>query len=73
MIAFHAAVWLKDFADAIDESQRGLEPAAERQQILGELRGLYAKALKRPPLIETVVEAAPSRPEASCEPDSSSG
>ena len=60
MIAFHAAVWLKDFADAIDESQRGLEPAAERQQILGELRGLYAKALNRAPIVEAVAEAAPA-------------
>jgi hypothetical protein len=55
MISFHAACWLKDYADAIDVKRKPEEP--DRRAILGELRGLYAKALNRAPIVETVVEA----------------
>ena len=55
MISFHAACWLKDYADAIDMKRKPEEP--DRRAILGELRGLYAKALNRAPIVETVPEA----------------
>jgi len=54
LVSFHAAQWLMDYANAIDTATK---PAVSREAILGELRGLYAKALNRPPIVEAVAEA----------------
>jgi len=69
LVAFHAACWLREYADAIDTRRH--RPADERQAVLAELRGLYAKALKRPPIIEAAAE--PAGDGAEREPESSPG
>jgi hypothetical protein len=57
-VAFAAASWLAAFADATDPKLRPApaEPP-DRERLMRDLRGLYAKALKRPPLVAEVVEA----------------
>lgn len=73
LVAVHCAEWLASYADKLiaeSERTRSIEPT--RQQILADLRGLYAKALARPaapPLVETVnVESATYPAEPVAEP-----
>src|SRR5215831_2224603 len=58
LVSFHAAQWLMDYANATDTRTA---PAISREAILGELKGLYAKALNRPPIVEAVAEPESDR------------
>jgi hypothetical protein len=60
-VAMQAAMWLKDYADALQAMSLGKVPnQLEREQILSDLRGMYTKALARAPLVETLeVQAEP--------------
>jgi hypothetical protein len=56
VIAAHAADWLIKFAASL-EAARESPRMTEREQVIHELRGLYAKALNgAPPLVEAVPE-----------------
>jgi hypothetical protein len=55
VIAAHAAEWLIAFADSL-EAARARKPKTDAEQVISELRELYAKALNEPPLVEAVTE-----------------
>lgn len=55
LVQMHAAIWLFDYGKTLKE-ERKAKSKESREQILSELRGLYAKSLPDPSLI---VEAVP--------------
>lgn len=57
LVQMHAAVWLFDYGKTLKE-ERKAKSKESREQILSELRGLYAKSLPDPALI---VDAVPER------------
>jgi hypothetical protein len=62
VIAAHAAEWLISFAASL-EAARAPQGMTEREQVIHELRGLYAKALNGvPPLVEAVSDGAADGP-----------
>jgi hypothetical protein len=55
IIAMRAADWIREYADKLEQSPMAAA-AGGNAQLVADLRGLYQKALKAAPLIETVAE-----------------
>lgn len=61
LVVYHAVDWIRAYADQVAAERTLPKPDKnEREKLLGELRGLYSKALNRPPIIETVAEESDS-------------
>jgi hypothetical protein len=48
VVAMNAAVWLKNYADSliVERARAKPNPDGDKEKLIADLRGLYAKALK---------------------------